>query len=117
MVESYEESSAGLVEGDASWAELVWERTLSSSKIWLIAFGGTLLIGYSWGVLSARLRRFRFSALLGLPFSMMACAPGFWFVVVVAIYSYFAWERPGFADEVVVQSTPYGNADKYFGRK
>jgi len=32
--------------------------------------------------------------------------PGFWFVVLVAIYSYFHWQRPGFANDLVVERGP-----------
>jgi len=67
---------------------------------------GVFLIGYNWGVLGARLRRFRADRILSAPFSALACVPAFWFVVVVAIYSYFHWQRPGFANDVVVEEGP-----------
>ena len=106
QAESYEGEASVIAYDATGWRGLVSERVVSSAKVWLIAYGGVLLVGYSWGILAARLRRVKLGALLALPFSLFACVPGFWFVVAVAIYSYFAWQRPGFADEVVVQSGP-----------
>src|SRR5690606_25177278 len=45
-------------------------------------------------------------SLLAAPFAAFACAPGFWFVGLVAIYSYFHWQRPGFAGDLVVERGP-----------
>ncbi|MDF1659686.1 MAG: ABC transporter permease subunit [Verrucomicrobiales bacterium] len=71
-----------------------------------LAWGATVLVGYSWGILAARLRRFKGHYLLLVPWLVMASVPGFWWVIQVAIFSYFEWERPGFANEIVVESGP-----------
>lgn len=88
----------------------VWEdvkfRILQSSCVLLIAYGGAVLVGYSWGILAARTRRWKGSCLLSLPWSALACAPAFWLVVGVAIFSFFHWKRPGFADDLVVETGP-----------
>lgn len=90
----------------ANWAGLLENRAAASLPVILIGVSGVLLIGYSWGTLGARLRRFHGARLLGSPFSAFSCVPGFWFVVLVAIYSYFQWERPGFANDLVVDQGP-----------
>jgi len=89
-----------------SWAGLLEDRVRASLPVLVICVPGILLIGYSWGVLGARLRRFHGARLLAAPFSLFACVPGFWFVVLVAIYSYFHWKRPGFANDLVVEQGP-----------
>tara|TARA_R110000850_G_scaffold207995_1_gene334065 strand:+ start:824 stop:1681 length:858 start_codon:yes stop_codon:yes gene_type:complete len=104
--DSYGAMSADLAMESGDWWSLVQSRSWNTLRVLLIAYGGALLLGYSWGILSARFRRLRLSLLLGLPLSLFACVPGFWFVVIVAIYSYFEWQRPGFSNEVVVESGP-----------
>lgn len=88
------------------WWELIAERSVATLVVVALAYGGVLLFGYSWGIFASRYRRFLGVSVLSLPFSLMACVPGFWFVVLVAIYSYVAWKRPGFADELVVEAGP-----------
>ncbi len=88
------------------WSELLRLRGEATARILLLAVPGSLLIGYSWGIPGARLRRQRAATLLAAPFAALACVPGFWFVGLVAIYSYFHWHRPGFANELVVERGP-----------
>jgi peptide/nickel transport system permease protein len=90
----------------AGWGRLLRARGEASGRILLLAVPSVLLIGYSWGILGARLRRQRVATLLAAPFAGFACAPGFWFVGLVAIYSYFHWQRPGFANDLVVERGP-----------
>jgi len=92
-------------EGDG-WGRVLADRTPVTLRAAAIAWGGALLIGYSWGILGARLRRFRATRWIALPFHSFACVPGFFFVVLVAIYSCYQWQRPGFANEVVVETGP-----------
>ena len=91
--------------GDSTWEELV-PLMKNSMLIVGLAWGTTLLVGYSWGILAARLRQFKGHYFLLVPWLVLASVPGFWWVIQVAIYSYFEWERPGFANEVVVESGP-----------
>lgn len=88
------------------WWELIAERSIATLLALALAYGGALLFGYAWGIFASRYRRFRLASVLSLPFSLFACVPGFWFVVLVAIYSYVFWKRPGFADELVVEAGP-----------
>ncbi|MEN8715298.1 MAG: ABC transporter permease subunit [Verrucomicrobiales bacterium] len=81
-------------------------RILQSSFVILIAYGGTVVVGYAWGILGARLRRFRARLILAAPLTIFACAPAFWLVVCVAVFSFFQWKRPGFADDLVVETGP-----------
>ncbi len=106
LADSYGADPGEIAYDAPGWRALVIARVGASAKVWLIAYGGALLVGYGWGILAARMRRLRLASLLAMPFSLFACVPGFWFVVAVAIYSYFAWQRPGFAEELVVQSGP-----------
>ncbi len=89
-----------------SWAGLFEDRVRTSLPVLLLCVPSIFLIGYSWGVLGARLRRFHGARVLAAPFSLFACVPGFWFVVLVAIYSYFHWGRPGFGNDLVVEGGP-----------
>lgn len=89
-----------------SWTAVVAERASASARVLLLAGGGALLTGLSWGLLGARWRRFGGPRLLAAPFAAFACVPGFWWVIVVAIYSYFHWGRPGFANDLVVEEGP-----------
>lgn len=89
-----------------SWSDLLAARGAATGRILLLAFPGALLVGYSWGILGARLRRQRAAPLLAAPFAAFACVPGFWFVGLVAIHSYFHWQRPGFANDLVVERGP-----------
>jgi len=89
-----------------SWWELIAERSGATLLALAIAYGGALLFGYAWGILAGRFRRFRAASIFSLPFSLFSCVPGFWFVVLVAIHSYVVWKRPGFANELVVESGP-----------
>ncbi|NLT71479.1 MAG: ABC transporter permease subunit [Verrucomicrobiaceae bacterium] len=89
-----------------SWAGLFEERVRRSLPVLLLCVPAIFLIGYSWGVLGARLRRFHGARVLAAPFALLACVPGFWFVVLVAIHSYFHWGRPGFANDLVVERGP-----------
>lgn len=104
--ESYGPVPPELSARPVSWAGLLEDRVRVSLPVFVICVPGILLIGYSWGVLGARLRRIRGARLLAAPFSLFACVPGFWFVVLVAIYSYFHWKRPGFANDLVVEQGP-----------
>ena len=104
--ESYGPVPPGLSARPVSWAGLLEDRVRVSLPVLFICVPGILLIGYSWGILGARLRRFHGARLLAAPFSLFACVPGFWFVVLVAIYSYFHWKRPGFADDLIVEQGP-----------
>lgn len=92
--------------GGATWGGILARSGGNSALVLGIAYGTTLLVGYAWGVLSARFRRIRLGWFLGLPLHLLACVPAFWFVVMVAVYSFFAWERPGFANDVVVEQGP-----------
>lgn len=88
------------------WIRLLGERLLASLPVVGMAWGGALLVGSAWGLLGARFRRFQATSFLAAPWSLLACAPAFWIVVAVAVYSYSAWQRPGFADELRVESGP-----------
>ncbi|MDF1825530.1 MAG: ABC transporter permease subunit [Verrucomicrobiales bacterium] len=94
-----------MLTGHGGW-ESVLEPVANSSLVIGITWGVVLLTGYSWGILTARIQRFPFRNLIVLPWLVFACVPGFWWVIQVAIYSYFEWERPGFANEIVVESGP-----------
>jgi ABC-type dipeptide/oligopeptide/nickel transport system permease component len=89
-----------------SWAGLLEDRVRVSLPVVVLCVPGILLIGSSWGLLGARLRRYHGSRILAAPFSLFACVPGFWFIILVAIYSYFHWRRPGFANDLVVERGP-----------
>lgn len=89
-------------EWESGWRD----RLGASGRVLLLAGGGTLWVGYAWGILGARLRRFRAPRLLAAGFAALACAPGFWLVILAAVYSYFSWDRPGFADDLVVEEGP-----------
>ncbi len=97
---------AELVTQPLSWKRLLLERFFASGRVLLLAVPTLLLVGYAWGILGARRRRFRIAQLLSAPFAAFACVPGFCFVVLVAAYAYFYWQRPGFADELVVEQGP-----------
>jgi len=104
--ESYGPVPPELSARPVSWAGLLEDRVRVSLPVFVICVPGILLIGYSWGVLGARLRRFHGARLLAAPFNLFACVPGFWFMILVAIYSYFQWKRPGFANDLVVEQGP-----------
>lgn len=89
-----------------SWPAFLAERVAASARVLLLAGGGALLTGLSWGLLGARWRRFGGPRLLAAPFAVFACVPGFWWVIAVAIHSYFHWGRPGFANDLVVEEGP-----------
>jgi ABC-type dipeptide/oligopeptide/nickel transport system permease component len=103
---AYETVPAELSPRPVGWSGLLRERGSATGRILLLAVPGVLLVGYSWGILGARLRRQRAATLLAAPFAAIACIPGFWFVGLVAIYSYFHWQRPGFANDLVVERGP-----------
>ncbi len=88
------------------WGDLLRDRGIATGRVLLVAIPAVWLVGYTWGVLGARLRRYRAVSLLAAPFAAFACAPGFWVVVLVAIHSYFHWQRPGFADDLVWEGGP-----------
>lgn len=88
------------------WIDLLGSRAVGTARVLVLVIPGVILIGYSWGLLGARLRRYHAARLLAAPFAAFACVPGFWFVVLVAIYSYFHWQRPGFANDLVVERGP-----------
>lgn len=88
------------------WWDLIAERSIATLLALALAYGGALLFGYAWGIFASRYRRFRVVSLLSLPFSLFSCVPGFWFVILVAIYSYVVWKRPGFANELTVETGP-----------
>ena len=104
--DSYGPVPAELSDKGVSWGELVHDRMSATLPVLGLCLSGVFLVGYNWGVLGARLRRFHAARLLSAAFSAFACLPGFWFVVMVAIYSYFHWQRPGFANDVVVEEGP-----------
>lgn len=91
--------------GNGDWDSIV-EPIANSFLVIGMSWGVVLLTGYAWGILSARLHRFPLRHLIALPWLVLACVPGFWWVIQVVIYSYFKWERPGFANEVIVESGP-----------
>lgn len=92
--------------GGGRWFELLLTRAANSGIVLLFAFGGGLLVGYSWGILGGRLRKFGGAIVLAAPWNLLSCVPAFWFVVVTAIYSFFQWQRPGFANDLVVETGP-----------
>ncbi|MBP9224077.1 MAG: ABC transporter permease subunit [Verrucomicrobiales bacterium] len=106
LYDSYGPVPPELTSRPVNWAGLFFDRLAATLPVAGLAFGGILLIGYSWGVMGARLRRFHLARILSAPFSAFACIPGFWFVVLVAIYSYFSWQRPGFANDLIVEDGP-----------
>lgn len=103
---SYGPVPAELSARPVSWTGLFDDRVRMSLPVLVLSVSPILLVGYSWGVLGARLRRFHGARLLAAPFSFLACIPGFWFVVLVAIYSCFHWGRPGFANDLIVERGP-----------
>ncbi len=101
QTDSYAPLGDGAGGAEGYW-QLFGERSVASLRVLVIAISCVLLIGYGWGFLAARLRRYHMGVILRLPFSAFSTVPGFWFVLLIAIYSYSVWQRPGFADEVVV---------------
>ncbi|MEM1442696.1 MAG: ABC transporter permease subunit [Verrucomicrobiota bacterium] len=95
----------GDLSGDAGWGK-VWPLAKNSMVVVGIAWATILVVGYTWGILAARLRRVRGDWFFVLPWLVLASVPAFWWVIQVVIYAYFTWERPGFADEIVVDSGP-----------
>lgn len=89
-----------------SWGGLLAEKAWETGRVLLIGVPAWWIVGYAWGMLGARARRFRVARLLAAPFAAFACAPGFWFVTLVAVYAYFHWQRPGFANDLVLESGP-----------
>ena len=89
-----------------TWEGLIQSRAAGTARVLVLVIPSVLLIGYSWGMLGARLRRYHAARLLAAPFAAFACVPGFWFVVLVAIVSFFHWQRPGFANDLVVERGP-----------
>lgn len=78
----------------------------ASGKVVLLALSAIWVFGYAWGILGARFRRLGGGRLLSAPFAFLACAPGFWLVILAAVYSYIVWQRPGFANDLVVERGP-----------
>ena len=89
-----------------TWEGLIQTRAAGTARVLVLVMPSVLLIGYSWGMLGARLRRYHAARVLAAPFAAFACVPGFWFVVLVAIVSFFHWQRPGFANDLVVERGP-----------
>ncbi len=106
QVESYGLVPPELAPRPLAWGELLRERGSATGRVLFLVVPTVLLVGYGWGILGARLRRYRVASLLAAPFAAFACTPGFWFVGLVAIYSYFHWQRPGFAGDLVVERGP-----------
>lgn len=102
----FAEVPAELAPRPRGWGDLLGNRAIGTARVLALAIPGVLLVGYSWGLLGARLRRYHAARLLAAPFAAFSCIPGFWFVVLVAIYSYFHWQRPGFANDLVVERGP-----------
>lgn len=102
----FEEMPPELSPRPRHWQDLLESRASGTARVLVLVIPAVLLIGYSWGLLGARLRRYHAVRLLAAPFAIFACVPGFWFVVLVAIYSYFQWQRPGFANDLVVERGP-----------
>ncbi len=96
---------AELASPGTTWGGLLAERGWASARVLFLATSATLLVGYAWGILGARFRRQRLPRLLAAPFAALACAPGFWLVALVAVFSYFRWQRPGFADDLLLEET------------
>lgn len=92
------------MEGAAIGAEssLTTKITNSTSAL-LIGYFLVLFIGFGWGILGARFRRFRLPPILAFFFSTLACAPGFWLIIILVQHSVFSWSRPGYADELLAQ--------------
>ena len=102
---SYQPFGGGAAGLGSFWL-LFGERSMASLRVLLIAISCVLLIGYGWGFLAARLRKYHMETILRFAFSAFSTIPGFWFVILMAIYSYSIWQRPGFADEVIVTTGP-----------
>lgn len=103
---SYQTSPEEFSAYETTWGGVFSHRSFLSFRVVGIVYLAVLLIGYGWGILSARFRRYKAVGILSLPFEILACVPAFWIVIMVAIYSYTVWKRPGFADEIMVESGP-----------
>ena len=106
MIQSYGPVPTELSATPTTWSALLQARGGATLLVLLIGYSGILLTGYSWGILGARWRKFRGTTLLGSIFSFIACIPGFWLVILISVYSYYRWERPGFANDIVVDEGP-----------
>lgn len=78
-------------------------RLLASSAAFGLAYLLVLVTGLGWGLLGARLRRFRLAPVLAAPACLAACAPGFWIVLLLAHRALFHWDQPGFANELAAE--------------
>jgi len=96
----------GSVTGASSWPALLGERAASSAKPFLLAWGAALLTGAAWGLFAGRWQRYGAFRIVSTPFQLASCVPVFWFATVAAAYAYFVWHRPGYADEIAVESGP-----------
>lgn len=103
---SYQDHSAGAEIVVTGWGDKWKSASTHTLLVLALAYGGALLVGYIWGVLAARWRRMGGKYLLSALFSAFAAVPPFWFAIAVAIFSYFSWQRPGFADDWVVDQGP-----------
>lgn len=103
---SYPDGSSAFPSVGPGWGEVWKSASLNTLAVLMLAYGGALLVGYVWGVLAARWRRFGGKYFLSGVFGLVAVIPPFWFAIVVAIYSYFSWQRPGFADDWIVERGP-----------
>jgi len=85
-----------------TWRAVFLKCGMATLSVVGMAYGTVLLVGYGWGILGARLRRFGATQFLAAPFSLVACIPAFWLVTMVVVITVFRWDRPGFADELTI---------------
>ncbi len=92
----------GMPHQGQNWVAVFSSHAAGSLLVLGIAFSVVILIGYGWGILGARMRRIGLIHYVTLPFGLLACIPGFWFITMVVVFTLFRWGRPGFADELSV---------------
>lgn len=91
--------------GERSWTALVASRSGASARPFAIAWGGALLVAAAWGLgLAPWQRRGGLLRWIAIPFQLLGSVPGVWFATLAAMFVYFHWDRPGYADEVAVAS-------------
>ncbi len=101
-----EEPTSQLLGAKSGARQLLVHAGLKSLTVVAIAFGVVVLVGYGWGILGGRLRKVGLVHVLSLPFSIIACIPGFWLVTMVSLFTVLLWNRPGFAGEVSIVDGP-----------
>ncbi len=95
----FSELDAVTSNGDSSLLTKIGNSSLVLATAYLLV----LLIGFGWGVLGARFRRFRLPPILAFLFSTLSCAPGFWLIIMLVQQSVLGWSRPGYADELIAK--------------